>query len=1267
MAMVSERGFLGVLATRPVRILKFPAILLAAIFAVYSGFSDQQWHQESGYRWANLELPQEGRTGFTLLAPGQTGIDFTNILLEFSGATNRILHNGAGVALGDYDHDGRLDIFVCGLDSPSALYRNLGNWHFTNVTAASCLSFHDRYQRGAVFADVNGDGALDLMVSTLNRGVLVFLNDGHGHFKDVTAEAGTATGYGSVTMALADIDGDGTLDLYVANNRAEDIRNRGRVQIYQRNGQYVIPPDLKDRLAVVNGAVREYGEPDVMYLNDGKGHFKPVSWTDGRFLDEQGQPLKRTPLDWGQTVALRDLNDDGAPDIYVCNDYWTIDRLWINDGHGKFRAIARDALRHVPFSSMGVDFADINRDGYLDFLVTDMQSRDPRLRKRQIFAYDPRMPVYDPMAPPEGVVADRPQIMRNTLFLNRGDNTYADIAEYAGLASADWAWQQIFLDVDLDGYEDLLISAGYFRDVQDRDAISAISARKPSLKGFTNEEAFQLAFSMEKMTNARLYPPYQSPIMAYRNEGNLKFEEVTAQWGTDQPGIRQGLAIGDLDNDGDMDLVVNIFNGALGVYRNNSIAPRVAVRLKGLPPNTQGIGAKIKLLNGAVPMQSQEVICGGRYLSGSEPMLVFAAGHAKQGMSIEVNWRSGKRSVIRDVAPNRIYEVDETAANTVAPARTQPKPCLFVDVSEALGHTHHEEPFDDFARQPLLPRKLSQLGPGVAWWDLNRDGHEDLIIASGKGGQLAVFLGDGRGGFQRTNSSLTVNPVPRNQTAVLGFNPSLDQTAILTALANYEDGKAEGPCVRQYNWTSNTLAEMVEADASSVGPLLLGDIDGNGTLDLFVGGRVIPGRWPEPASSRLYRNTGNKFVLDTENSALLTHAGLVTGAVFSDLDGDGFPELILACEWGPVRIFHNDHGRLSEWNPPVDVSKLQVQPSNGASSLSQLTGWWNGVCTADLDGDGRMDIIASNWGLNSPYRASAQHPVEVYYGDLSGQGLVDVIETEYEPELNAVAPRRYRDALTASLPFIAGRFPTHKAYSEATLDDVLGEARTRANMVRAVTLATTVFLNRGDHFEAVPLPAEAQFSPAFAVTVADFNGDGCEDLFLSQNFFAAEPGIPRLDAGRGLLLFGDGKGGLRAVPGQESGIKIYGEQRGAAVADFDEDGRPDLVVTQNGGQTRLFKNTQAKPGIRVTLQGPALNSRGIGAVMRLKFGERIGPARELHAGSGYLSQDSAIAVLAVPEPATSLWIRWPGGKVTTTTLPENAQEVVVNEDGKLLR
>ncbi len=1239
------------------KLLAVCCIFLALAGTLLSAPALPAWHAEPGFRWADLSVPQGGKPGFTLLTPELTGIDFTNILFELSGGTNRILHNGAGVALGDYDNDGRLDIFVCGLDSPSALYRNLGGWKFTNVTAAAGLVFTNHFQRGAVFADINGDGALDLLVSTLNRGVICFLNDGHGHFQDITAEAGTASRYGSVTMALADIDGNGTLDLYVANNRTEDIRNRGRVQVYQRNGQYVIPPEFKDRLVVIDGVVRELGEPDQVYLNDGKGHFTPLSWTEGRFLDENGEKLKQAPLDWGQTVTFRDLNGDGSPDIYVCNDYWTPDRLWMNDGHGNFRAIAWPALRHIPFSSMGVDFADIDRDGNLDFLVTDMQSRDRRLRKRQVFAFNPMKPI--------DVTPDRPQIMRNSLFLNRGDGTFADIADYAGVASADWAWQQIFLDVDLDGYEDLLISAGYFRDVQDRDAIAAINAQARPITGITNAAEYQLAFSMQKMTYARLYPPYGCPIVAFRNLGNRKFEETTSLWGTDQPGVHQGIATGDLDNDGDLDFVVNNFNGALGVYRNNSSAPRVAVRLKGLSPNTQGIGARIKLLNGAVPMQSQEIICGGRYLSGSEAMLTFAAGQAQGGMSIEVSWRSGQMSRVEEVKPNRIYEIDETGAVAAAPKapKIEPPP-LFQDLSERLSHRHHEESFDDFARQPLLPRKLSQPGPGVAWYDLNGDGHEDLIIGSGKGGQLAVYLGDGRGGFQRADNPVTAAAAVRDQTSVLGWSPTTGQTALLTGLANYEDGQAEGAAVTRVDWTNPSPETVMMADTSSVGPMVLGDIDGDGYLDLFVGGRVIPGRWPEAASSRIYRNQGGKWVLDAVNSKVLEQVGLVSGAVFSDLDGDGFPELILACEWGPVRIFHNDHGKLSATDFPVSYQKSSTLNAP-RSTLNELTGWWNGVTTGDLDGDGRMDIIASNWGLNSPYVASAEHPVQVYYGDLGGMDVVDVVEAEYEVELGAVAPRRFRDPLMASLPFIAGRFPTHKAFSEASLEAVLGEAKGRARVVQATTLATTVFFNRGDHFEAVALPMEAQFSPAFGVVVADFDGDGAEDVFLSQNFFANEPGTPQLDAGRGLLLLGDGKGKLRAVPGQESGIKVYGEQRGAAVADVDEDGRVDLVVGENGGETRLYHNVGAKPGLRVRLTGPPGNPSGVGAVIRLKLGGRYGPAREIHGGSGYLSQDSATVVLGMPVAPTGVWVRWPGGKVTEGEVPKGAREIVMDTDGRV--
>jgi hypothetical protein len=370
-----------------------------------------------------------------------------------------------------------------------------------------------------------------------------------------------------------------------------------------------------------------------------------------------------------------------------------------------------------------------------------------------------------------------------------------------------------------------------------------------------------------------------------------------------------------------------------------------------------------------------------------------------------------------------------------------------------------------------------------------------------------------------------------------------------------------------------------------------------------------------------------------------------------------------------VKIFRNDKGKLAPWDPvvaffgdPLPPSQLETRNSK-LDTLSKLTGWWNGVTTGDLDGDGRLDIVAANWGLNSDYTATRERPLQLYYGDLLERGVMDLIETEMDPLANVFAPRRRLDVAGRQLPVLLERFHSHRAYSEASIADVLGPHQSRARKVEVTTLASMIFFNRGDHFEAVPLPRDAQWAPAFGVNVADFDGDGHEDIFLSQNFFATPPETPRLDAGRGLLLRGDGTGKLEAVPGQQSGIEVYGEQRGAAVADFDSDGRPDLVVTQNGAATKLFHNVAARPGLRIRLAGPPGNPSGVGATLRLKFGSRLGPGREIHAGSGYWSQDGAVQVLGTPEPPTGISLLWPGGKRTMADLPSEAVEITVSVSG----
>jgi enediyne biosynthesis protein E4 len=1202
------------------------------------------WRQESGFRWAELPTLQGKPAGFTLLPPGATGINFTNSLDEAASAANRILLNGAGLAAGDFDGDGLQDLFFCSLSGQSTLYRNVGGLRFQDVTQSSGLTLSKVVTRGAVFADINGDGWADLLVSTLNQGVFCYLNDGKGKFTDATVTAGTRSTFGSVTLALADVDGNGTLDLYVANYRSEDIRDRGQVDLMMVRGQMVVPPKLKDRLMVSRGQVIEYGEPDQLYLNDGKGRFSSMSWTNSAFLDEDGKRLTGPPLDWGLTASFRDINADGHPDLYVCNDYWTPDRIWINDGKGQFRALPRLAMRTSSSSSMGVDFSDLDRDGHLDFIVTDMLSRDPRLRKRQMPA---RWPIPEPILS----IEFRPQIIQNTLFHNRGDGTFAEVANYAGVAASEWTWQPLFMDVDLDGYADLLVSAGHGRDVQDLDADREIRSRQRSWKGFTNAVERQRAYTAELMTHMRFYPSLEMPIFAFRNTGGLQFEEATAKWGTGQGGIHHCMAIADLDNDGDLDLAVNNLRSVATVYRNDTAAPRVQVRLKGLSPNTQGIGAHVTLRNGAVPMQSEEIIAGGRYMSGSEPSVVFGCGNAQSNMTVTVRWRTGRVSELA-VAPNRIYEIDESAARETSSRPSGPKavaPMQFEDVSAQLNHVHQDQLFDDLARQPLLYKRLSQLGPGVAWFDVNGDGFEDVVIGSGRGGQLAVFLNTGHGGFQRWVEPPFSLPVTRDQTGILGMRLPDGKALLLAGSANYEDGLAAGPAVRQYEVAQRRLDDSMPGQPSSTGPLALGDMDGDGELELFIGGRCLPGRYPEAAASLLLRRSSGRWQIDAEPTRLLRGVGLVSGAVWSDLDGDGLPELLLACEWGPVRVFKNQGGRFRDATADL--------------GLERWSGWWSGIATADLDSDGKLDIVVSNWGLNSSYSASQQRPLNLYYADFFNSGKLDLIEAEFDPASGQDAPRRRLDSLAPVLPFLMERFTTHKAFSEATIATLTGANRPDLRKVQATTLASMAFFNRGNRFEAVPLPTEAQMAPAFAVVAADFNADGHEDVFLSQNFFDTEAENPRLDAGRGLLLAGNGKGGLHPIPGQDSGVKVYGEQRGAAACDYDQDGRVDLVVTQNSAATKLFRNTSPAKGLRVQLKGPPGNPSAVGAVLRLSAQGQLGPAREIQAGSGYWSQNSPVQVMASANAPDELVIRWPGGKVTKTTLSGEWREVTVDTTG----
>ncbi|MBI1841515.1 MAG: VCBS repeat-containing protein [Verrucomicrobia bacterium] len=1194
------------------------------------------WRQAEGYRWRPLTVEGGAEPGFTRIPPDRAGVLFSNTLPDALVATNRLLEIGSGVALGDVDGDGRIDIYLCRIDGPNALYRNLGDWRFEDITQIAGVACPGQRSTGAALADLDGDGDLDLLVNSLGGGTRVFLNDGRGRFTERT-DAGLSRTSGATSMALADFDGDGDLDLYVAHYRADTMHDHPpglNVTTHKLpDGRTVAEP--ADRLFTIttpNGGteVFERGEVDAFYLNLGGGRFSLTSWEGGTFLNEDGQPLQAAFQDWGLAVMFRDLDGDGLPDLYVCNDFVGFpDRVWINEGGKRFRGLARMAMRNTSLASMTMDSADINRDGRDDLFVADMLSphRADRARQRpDTLANTVRWPKENPRF--------RPEIPRNTLHLARGDGSFTEIAQLAGLAATDWTWSAAFLDVDLDGWEDLLLATGALHDVQDSDAMGEISRG-----GATTTPA-------ERLRNLSRVPHRLTPSMAFRNRRDLTFEDQSRAWGFDLVGSANGMAFADMDNDGDLDVVINCLNGPPRLLKNRCAKPRLAVRLRGAGPNSQGIGARSTVTGGPVA-QSQEIIAGGRYLSSDDPMRVFAA-EGSAPLRVEVRWRSGRTTRIDRVPPNSVIEVDEASAPAAPDPGSKPSPPpLFQDLSKQLDHRHVDSLFPDFARHPLLFRKLSDDGPGLAWADVDDDGDDDLIVGGGASGRGVVLENLGNFQFKPWLSSPFPATNAVDQTGIVVGSFAGSRHVALVGESQWESGATVLPMMRPYPLASSKPAPPIppppSAGDSSTGPLALADIDGDGQLEVFVGARASTLRPGQSVNSRILEYRGGEW----RTRQIFESLGMVSGAVFADLNNDGRPDLALACQWESVRVFINEDGVLKE-----RTQEMGLAPHRGL---------WNGIAVGDFDGDGHLDLAVSNWGRNwrndTPQDPGA--PVRLYSGDFAGNGLVQTIVASVDPRDGAWKPWRDLEALASIIPAVRERVATHRAYGSASMEQLLGDDVAKAQIRDANAFDSAIFLWRAGRFEIRALPIEAQFAPAFGVNVADFDGDGREDLFLAQNFFGTDPDSSRCDGGAGLILLGDGKGGFRALSARESGVVILGEQRGSAVGDFDGDGRPDLAVAQNRGPTQLLHNTGGSPGVRIRLKGDVGNPDGIGTRVRVRYSSGPGAVREAQAGSGYWSQNSTTLVFPALTGPLGVEVAWPHGMPQTWTWPTGATNVEV--------
>ena len=1069
---------------------------------------------------------------FLQLSSSDTGIDFKNILIENDSLnyfTYGYIYMGGGVSAGDINNDGLIDLFFIGNMVPNRLYLNKGGLNFEDITEKGGIAGDSRWYTGVTMVDVNNDGFLDIYCAVGGKfgpkENQLYINNGNNTFTEKAKDYGIAEGGNSVQSTFFDYDLDGDLDLYIANYPPTSFTSPNQYYVFKKR----FPKDI---------------ETDKLYRNDGE------LFTD--VTDEAG--VRSFGLSLSATVG--DINQDGWPDLYVSNDFSTPDLFYLNNRDGTFTESVRKLTKNTSFYGMGVDIADVNNDQLLDIFQVDMTAEDNRRSKANMASMNPQL-FWSTVNS-----GFHYQYMQNSLQLNNGivnDSLpdFSNISRLAGISSTDWSWGPLVADLDLDGWKDIFIANGTRREINNKDYFKTLDKSNHKQDSLLQKS---LAMPSERIDN-----------YAYKNNGDLTFTKMNQEWGISFKGFSNGSVYVDLDNDGDLEIVTNNIDDQASIFENTSSLQNNHITLKfnGPEKNPNGLGVKVYLKSNSVT-QFQEMTLTRGFQSSVAPQLHFGLGKNQKIDTLEIKWPDGKVQLLTNIDANQIMSIKHAEASFIKENPEMEPDKLFTTVKDSIiDHLHVENRYDDFVKEVLIPHKTSMLGPFVAVSDLNGDELDDIVVGGAALQEAAIYL-QTTDGFTKTNSEVLTSDKMHEDMGIHIFDADNDADNDIYIVSGGNEFEPNTAILQDRLYINNGQGDFTKSiDAlpkmyTSGSRVKSYDFDKDGDLDLFVGGRLVPGNYPSPANSYILENRSEngiaQFIDVTKVIAPeLQNLGMVTDASWADFDNDGWTDLVITGEWMPITILKNNKGKFENVTEHYD--------------LADSNGWWFSINEGDFDKDGDIDFIIGNLGLNYKYKAAEDQTFDIYFNDFDENQTNDIVLSYYND--GKEYPLRGRECSSQQIPAIKKKFEDYASYSTATLADVYTEESLENSLHYQVKSFSSIYLeNKGDSFIKHELPIEAQISSINKIVVDDYDNDSNLDVVVVGNLYSSEVETPRNDASNGLLLKGNGHGWFKASRALESGLYAPGDVKD--MAKITVNGKEHLLLSKNSDYLQLIKVNKSK-------------------------------------------------------------------------------------------